>query len=224
MEQEKKPRLTQGTTDYHHSFKHNLCAHLDTSYICFFIHIRDINIKNLPVMQEPQERWVWSLGQEDPLEEGMSTHSSIRAWRIPGIEEPGGLQSIESQRVGHEWSDLTEDVEEVCKNSWSFARTDTLMTQEGNRLLFGSEENTPVHFSSPRACCVIERTTVCSQWCHLSSRHGLIQQELAFDMSVITNYEERRAGQIVWTLFRWQGYTSLLLPCLTLCIVKGPGH
>ena len=57
-------------------------------------------------MQEPQERWVWSLGQEDPLEEGMSTHSSIRAWRIPGIEEPGGLQSIESQRVGHEWSDM----------------------------------------------------------------------------------------------------------------------
>ena len=88
---------------------------------------------------------------------GHATHSSIRAWRIPGIEEPGGLQSIESQRVGHEWSDLTRDVEEVCKNSWSFARTDALMTQEGNRLLLGSEENTPVHFSSPRACCVIER-------------------------------------------------------------------
>ena len=56
-------------------------------------------------MQELQ-MWVWSLGQEDPLEEGMSTHSSILAWRIPGIEEPGRLQSIASQRVGHEWSDL----------------------------------------------------------------------------------------------------------------------
>ena len=42
-----------------------------------------------------------TLDQEDPLEEGMATHSSILAWRIPWTEEPGGLQSIESQRVGH---------------------------------------------------------------------------------------------------------------------------
>ena len=46
--------------------------------------------------------WVQSLGQEDPLEEGMATHSSILAWRIPQTEEPGGLQSIGSQRVGHD--------------------------------------------------------------------------------------------------------------------------
>ena len=44
---------------------------------------------------------VRSLGQEDPMEEGMATHSSILAWRIPWTEEPGGLQSIESQRVRH---------------------------------------------------------------------------------------------------------------------------
>ena len=44
---------------------------------------------------------VRSLGQEDPLEEGMATHSSILVWRIPWTEEPGGLQSIGSQRVGH---------------------------------------------------------------------------------------------------------------------------
>ena len=43
-----------------------------------------------------------SLGQEDPLEEGMATHSSILAWRIPRTEEPGGSQSIGSQRVGHD--------------------------------------------------------------------------------------------------------------------------
>ena len=46
-----------------------------------------------------QETWVRSLGQEDPLEKGMATHSNILAWRIPWIEEPGGLQG--SQRVGH---------------------------------------------------------------------------------------------------------------------------
>ena len=49
-----------------------------------------------------QETWVRSHGQEDPLEEGMATHSSILAWRIPWIEEPGGLQSIGSQRVRHD--------------------------------------------------------------------------------------------------------------------------
>ena len=52
----------------------------------------------------------WSLGQEDPLEEGMATHSSILAWKIPWTEEPGGLQSIGSQRVGHDWSKLASMV------------------------------------------------------------------------------------------------------------------
>ena len=52
-------------------------------------------------MQETREPWVRSLGQEDLLEEEMATHSSILAWRIPGTEEPGGLQSMGSHRVGH---------------------------------------------------------------------------------------------------------------------------
>ena len=50
------------------------------------------------------ETWVRSLVWEDPLEEGMATHSSILAWRILWTEEPGGLQSMESQRVGHNWA------------------------------------------------------------------------------------------------------------------------
>ena len=61
-------------------------------------------VKNLPAMQETQ---VWSLGQEDPLEKGMTTHSSILAWRIPWTEDPGGLQSVGSQRVGHDWTTNT---------------------------------------------------------------------------------------------------------------------
>ena len=52
-------------------------------------------------MQEMQETWVQSLGREDPLMVGMATHSSILAWRIPWTEEPGGLQSMGSQRVAH---------------------------------------------------------------------------------------------------------------------------
>ena len=57
-------------------------------------------------MQETQETQVQFLGQEDPIEEGRATHSSIIAWRIPWTEDPSGLQSIELQRVGHDWSDL----------------------------------------------------------------------------------------------------------------------
>ena len=56
-------------------------------------------VKNLPAMQETR---VPSLGWEDPLEEGMATHSSILSWRIPWTEEPGRPKSMGSQRVGHD--------------------------------------------------------------------------------------------------------------------------
>ena len=61
-------------------------------------------VKRLPTMWET---WVRSLGWEDPLEEEMATHSSIHAWEIPWTEEPGGLQPMGSQRVGHGLSGST---------------------------------------------------------------------------------------------------------------------
>ena len=61
-------------------------------------------VKNLPAMPE---MWVQSLGQEDPLEEGIATHCSDLAWRIPLTEESGRLQSMRPQRVGHDWSNWT---------------------------------------------------------------------------------------------------------------------
>ena len=61
-------------------------------------------VKNLPAMQET---WLWSRGQEDPLEKVMATDSSILAWRIPWREKPGGLQSMESQRAGHRATNTT---------------------------------------------------------------------------------------------------------------------
>ena len=61
-------------------------------------------VKNLPVMQKTR---VQSLVWEDLLEKGIATHSNILAWRIPWTEEPGGLQSMESQRVGHNWATNT---------------------------------------------------------------------------------------------------------------------
>ena len=64
-------------------------------------------VKNLLTMQET---WVRSLGWEDPLEEGMVTHSSILVWRSPWTEEPGRLQSIGSQRVEHSWRAMIHGV------------------------------------------------------------------------------------------------------------------
>ena len=59
-------------------------------------------VKNPPAIQEMQKTWLQSLGQEDPLEEGMTTHSSVLAWRIPWAEEPGRLQSMGSPSIRHD--------------------------------------------------------------------------------------------------------------------------
>ena len=59
-------------------------------------------VKNLPVNAGYAEMWVQPLGREDPPEEGMATHSNILAWIIPRTEEPAGLQSMGSHRVGHD--------------------------------------------------------------------------------------------------------------------------
>ena len=65
-----------------------------------------------------QEMWVPSLGQEDPLEEEMATHASILAWRIPWTAEPGGLQSMGSQRVRHDLA--TEHPQQTHSSPLSF--------------------------------------------------------------------------------------------------------
>ena len=74
---------------------------------------------------------VWSLGQEDPLEEGMATHSSILAGRIPWTEETGGLWPMGSQRVGHDWRDLHSTAQYTLSQAWghrSFLSTSLWMT------------------------------------------------------------------------------------------------
>ena len=77
-----------------------MCVYI---YIYIYIYMNmgfpgDSAVKNLLAMRET---WVRSLGREDPLEKGMANHSSILAWGIPLTEEPGGLQSVRSKRVGH---------------------------------------------------------------------------------------------------------------------------
>ena len=79
-------------------------------------------VKNLPAMWEI---WVQSLGWEDPLEEGMEIHSSILAWRMPWTEEPGGLQSMRSQRVRQDWATSLSLLHcwWECKLVWLLCRT-----------------------------------------------------------------------------------------------------
>ena len=86
-------------------------------------------VKNLPAMQETG---IQSLGQEDPLQKGIATHSRILVWRIPWTEEPDGLQSTGSQRVRHEWA--TEQQErrasqpaKVMKGVCDFANMDNFV-------------------------------------------------------------------------------------------------
>ena len=69
------------------------------AYIHTWVSLVAQSVKNLPAMQVT---WVWSLGWEDPLEEGMATHSSSLAWKIPTDRQPSGLHSMGSQRVGHD--------------------------------------------------------------------------------------------------------------------------
>ena len=74
-----------------------------SSYL--YLHIPSRTLQEVPI-QETKETQVRPLGREDPLEKGMTIHSRIPAWRIPRTGELGGLQSIGSQRVWHDWSDL----------------------------------------------------------------------------------------------------------------------
>ena len=92
--------------EYFHSYKNSIVIRFNNNKINFQCLLTTTwasqvaqMVKNSPAMQETL---VWSLGWEDPLEEGMETHSSILAWRIPWAEEPGGLQCIGSQRAGHD--------------------------------------------------------------------------------------------------------------------------
>ena len=86
----------------------SICSYYSFNYTCIYVILCLLSqaslvaqmVKDLPAVQET---WVWSLGWENPLEKGMATCSSIVAWIIPWTEEPGGLKSMGSQRVEHDW-------------------------------------------------------------------------------------------------------------------------
>ena len=96
-------------------------------------------------MQETQETWVWSLGQEDPPEEGETTHSSILACRIPWTEEAGEPQFLGSQRIRHDWSDL------ACNNQLYpyYSKYTILVCQDYNNTDWVASTSSPQPFLAP---------------------------------------------------------------------------
>ena len=83
-------------------------------------------------MEETQQTQVWSLGGEDPLEKGMTTHSSILDWRIPRIEEPGRLQSLGLKRVRQAWVTNTFDFQpSSCRLEDSVSSLAAMMEEIG---------------------------------------------------------------------------------------------
>ena len=92
--------IAQGTV-FNILIKHNRKEYEKKKYICIILGASLVaqRLKRLPGMQET---WVRSLSWEDPLEKELATHSSTLAWKIPWREEPGRLQSMGSQRVGHD--------------------------------------------------------------------------------------------------------------------------
>ena len=95
------------------SFRQLVKLFLQPADAFYFIILRALLVaRTVKSPSAMQDIWVQFLGQEDPLEEGMATYSSILAWRIPWTEEPDGLQSLGSQRVGHDWAtDTTTTVQ-----------------------------------------------------------------------------------------------------------------
>ena len=103
----------------------------------------DSVVKNLPAKQE---MWAVSLGREDPLEKEMATHSSILAWRIPWPEEPGGLQSMGSQRVGH---DLAAEMQPQGEPGQTYFFLQLLPFLSLSRPKCGAEKEGPASDFSP---------------------------------------------------------------------------
>ena len=96
--------------------EHGVCTHWSVFLLWWASQVAQWWRIHLP-MQETQEMQLWSLGQEDPPEKEMATHSRILAWRIPWTEKPGGLQYKGLQRVGYDWA-TEHNFCEVIQGAW----------------------------------------------------------------------------------------------------------
>ena len=155
-------------------------------------------VKILPIMQETQ---IQSLGQEDALEKGMATQSSILAWRIPWTEEPGRLQSMESQKVRHSW--MTTLSWSLTNSSWVAQRFPILMV----KVLCLRDSFSPRHtvvVGQPLSDFIISLEMVGS---HLGWTLGLEWSWKMFSGHRWTSYLGVPLGS--WLLWTWWGVNQL---------------
>ena len=136
--------------------------------------------------------WVRSLGWKDPLEEGIffATHSSIHDWEIPWTEEPGGLQSLGSQRVAHDWNSLAHMHTEWCKG------------QEARNYLFYTDSTQPV------AQCSAQRRELMDT-CWMNDSRGACSVRSLFLFPVRQEAEVRIAQRFPWVsrVYLWACFT-----------------
>ena len=121
-------------------------------------------VKHLPSMQET---WVRSLGQEDPLGKEIATYSSTLAWKIPWTKEPGRLQSMGSQRVGHDWATLLSLFFDWWWLQATFWRN---QREEKGNIKRGSQEEGGLLWSQPAPIsweCLSHKRSVCLTWTEL---------------------------------------------------------
>ena len=134
------------------------------------------SVKNLPVVQGTQVR---PLVQEDPLEKEMATHSNILAWENPWTEEPGGLQSMGSQRFGHDRA--TNTLEESFKISKKMNSTIS-KTKEGDEQAIDHQKQTGQNTKGPKLCSGNICTAIYS--CHLVDKVICMQPDSSMNLGL----------------------------------------
>ena len=119
-------------------------------------------VKRLPIIQET---WVQSLGQEDLLEKEMATHSSTLAWKIPWMEEPGGLQFMGLQRVGHDWAtSVTHSERTLAATAWGGGCYRSLVSRDQGCLLISVLQCTGPPSPPPTKNYLVQSSVVLKNW------------------------------------------------------------
>ena len=140
------PRHTPDQAGQYHTGQNQIRVELGLARLSLVTQM----VKNPPAMQETQ---VWSPSWEDPLEEGIITHFSILAWRIPWTKEPGGLQSMGLQRVWHAWATNTHFG--FAEQTWSLQKPDSHLTLSTMWLSLLNMTEMTAHVISSKPHCYI---------------------------------------------------------------------
>ena len=152
-------------------------------------------VKSLPAVWETQVR---SLGQEDPLEKETAIHSSTLAWKIPRIEEPGRLQSMRSQRVGHDWATSHTFTSQICISWCNFTLNKFHQTLFKSRTVWNFEKVKRVYYSdrNNRSMVFLEQSLI-ESYCHLVAK-DFILYFIMYNMSHVCWWSHGKEPVLTW--------------------------